>query len=92
MLILILFLLSPTWPVTLRIHEYMFSGCTLRPDSKEAKLGNSDQEASPSAVKNMGIVLVPCCAWNCIPTAISSDVDQALKFGGNDCSITMSLQ
>ena len=29
-------------------------------DSKESELGSSDQEASPSAGKNTGIVLVPC--------------------------------
>ena len=38
----------------------MFSGCTVPPDSKETKLGSSDQEASPSAGKNTGVVLVPC--------------------------------
>ena len=42
---------------------------------KETKLGSSDQEASPSAGKNTGIVLVPCCAWKCVPTTISSGVD-----------------
>ena len=45
------------------------------PDSKETELGSSDQEASPSAGKNTGIVLVPCRAWKCVPTAISGDVD-----------------
>ena len=53
----------------------MFSGCTVPPDNKETKLGSSDQEASPSAGKNTGIVLVACCAWKCIPTAISGGVD-----------------
>ena len=53
----------------------MFSGCTVLPDSKETKFQSKDQEASPSAGKNAGIVLVPCYAWNCVPTAISSDVD-----------------
>ena len=38
----------------------MFSGCTVPPDSKETELGSSDQEASPSAGKNTGVVLVPC--------------------------------
>ena len=28
--------------------------------SKEAELGSSDQEASPSVGKNTGVVLVPC--------------------------------
>ena len=32
--------------------------CT--PDSKETELGSNDQEASPSAGKNTGVVLVPC--------------------------------
>ena len=45
------------------------------PDSKEMELGNSDQEASPSAGKNTGIVLVPCHIWKCVPTAISGGVD-----------------
>ena len=49
----------------------MFSGCTVLPDSKETELGSSNQEASPSAGKNTGIVLVPCRAWKCVPTAIS---------------------
>ena len=53
----------------------MFSGCTVPPDSKETELGSSDQEASPSAGKNTGIVLVPCHAWKCVPTAIFSGVD-----------------
>ena len=30
------------------------------PDSKETKLGSSNQEASPSAGKNTEVVLVPC--------------------------------
>ena len=53
----------------------MFSGCTVPPNSKETKLGSSDQEASQSAGKKTGIVLVPCRAWNCVPTAISGGVD-----------------
>ena len=53
----------------------MFSGCTVPPNSKETKLENSDQEASPSAGKNTGIVLVPYCAWKCVPTAISCGMD-----------------
>ena len=38
----------------------MFSGCTVPPDSKETEPGSSDQEASPSAGKITGVVLVPC--------------------------------
>ena len=53
----------------------MFSGCTVPPDNKEAELGSSDQEASPSASKNTGVVLVPCRVWKCVPTAISGGVD-----------------
>ena len=45
------------------------------PDNKETKLGCSDREASPSAGKNTGVVLVPCRAWKCVPTAISGGVD-----------------
>ena len=41
------------------------------PDSKETKLGISNQEDSPSAGKNTRVVLVPCC----IPTAVSGGVD-----------------
>ena len=53
----------------------MFSGCTVSPDSKETKLESSDQEASSSAGKNTGVVLVPCYAWKCVPTVFSSGVD-----------------
>ena len=53
----------------------MFSGWTVLLDSKETELGSNDQEASPSAGKNTGIVLVPCHAWKCVPTAISGGVD-----------------
>ena len=45
------------------------------PDSKETKPGSSNWEASSSAGKNNGIVLVPCRTWKCIPTAISGGVD-----------------
>ena len=58
--LLILLWLSQTWPVTLRIREQVFSGCTVPSDSKETEVGSSDQEASPSAGKNTGVVLVPC--------------------------------
>ena len=37
----------------------MFSGCTVPPDSKETKLGSSNQEASPLVGKNTRVVLVP---------------------------------
>ena len=50
----------------------MFSGWTVPADSKETKLGGSNEEASPSAGKDTGVVLVP---FSCIPTAISGGVD-----------------
>ena len=55
----------------------------MSPDSKVIKLGSSNQEASLSAGKNIGIVLASCCSWKCIPTVISSDVDIS---GGADIS------
>ena len=61
MLMIILFELSQTWPVTFRIQELVFSGCTVcLPDSKETEVGKSGQEASLSAGNNTGVVLVPC--------------------------------
>ena len=42
----------------------MFSSCAVAPDSKETELGSSNQEASPSAGKNTGVVLVQCRAWS----------------------------
>ena len=53
----------------------MFFGCTAPPDSKETKIGSSNQEASPSAGENTKVTLKPCHAWKCVPTAISGDVD-----------------
>ena len=50
------------------------SGCTVPPDSNETELGSSNKEASSSSGKNTGIVLVPCRAWKCVPTAISGGV------------------
>ena len=45
-------------------------------DSEKTELGSSNQEASPSARKNTGIVaLVSCHGWNCVPTVISGVVD-----------------
>ena len=45
------------------------------PDSKETELQSSNQKASPSVGKNIGVVLVSCCTWKCVPTAISDGVD-----------------
>ena len=53
----------------------MFSGCAVLPDSKETKLEGSDQEASPSAGKNTGIVLGLYHVWKCVSTVISGGVD-----------------
>ena len=71
----ILFWLSQTLPVTLKIQEYVFSGCTMPSDSQETKLGGSDQESSPSVGENTGVVLVPCRVGKCVTTAISGGVD-----------------
>ena len=62
---LILFCFPQTWSVTLRIQE-MFS-C----DTVPTELGRRDQEASPSAGKNTGVVLVPCCTWKYAPQDLS---------------------
>ena len=48
-----------------------FPGCPVLPDGKETKLASSNLEASPSAGKNIRIILVPCSAWKCVPIAIS---------------------
>ena len=50
-------------------------GFTVLPDSKETKLRSSDQEVSPSAGKNTGIVLVSCRTWKCVRIAISGGAD-----------------
>ena len=52
----------------------MFSCCTVLPDSKETKLGGSNQEVSPPAGENTGLVLV------------SALLDLFLYFGANICS------
>ena len=44
--------------------------------SKKTKLWSRNQEeASPSAGENNGVVLAPCHAWKCVPTTISDGVD-----------------
>ena len=48
---------------------------TVPPNSKETKFRSSHQEPSPSAGKNTGAVLMPCCAWKCVPTATSGVAD-----------------
>ena len=52
----------------------MFFGCTLLPDNKETKLGNSDQEASPSAGKNTWVVLVSCSRMEVRPYSYFQEV------------------
>ena len=69
----------------------MFSGYTVPPDSKETKLGTSDQEASPSAGKSTGIVLMSCHTWKCVPTAVSGGVDIS-EVPGSDLLRQMSSQ
>ena len=61
----------------------MFSGRTVSPDYKENELGSSNQEASPSRGKNTGVVLVPCCAWTCVPTVYFDGVDVFKVPGGH---------
>ena len=51
------------------------TGIGVPPDTKDTELGSSDQEVSPSSGKNTRIVLMPCRAWKCVPTAISGSVD-----------------
>ena len=53
----------------------MFFGCTVPPDSKETEHGSNNEETSPSAGKNTGIVLVSYRSWKCVPTAISGGTD-----------------
>ena len=53
----------------------MFAVCTGLPNSKETKLGMSNQKASPSTGKNDGVVGVTHHAWKCFSTAISDEVD-----------------
>ena len=72
---LIHFWLTQTWPVTLRIQELVFFSCSVLPYSIETELISSNQEASPSAGRNTGIVSVPCCAWKRIPSTVSGGVD-----------------
>ena len=53
----------------------MFSGCTVLLDSKETELGSVNEEASPTADKNTGVVLVPYCIWKHILTAVLGGAD-----------------
>ena len=45
------------------------------PDSEETELGSSDQEASSSPGKNIGVVLAPCSRMEVRPYTISGGVD-----------------
>ena len=49
------------------MHQKLAPDPFLNPDSKETKLGSSDQEASPSAGKNTAVVLVPCSCMEVRP-------------------------
>ena len=51
------------------------------PDSKETEFGSSEQEASPSAGKNTGVVWVLCCAWKCVAIGISGGMDISKVIG-----------
>ena len=61
------FLAFPDLTCHLEIQELVFSGCTVPHDSKETKLGSSDQEVSPSVGKITGVVLVPCLCMEVYP-------------------------
>ena len=61
------------------------------PNSKESKLGSNDREASPSAGKNTVMVLLPCRAWKCLPTAVSGGVDVS-EVPGRHSLLQMSSQ
>ena len=58
-----LFWLSQTWLVAFRIQKWVLSSCTLMPDSKQTKLGGSNQEVSPSADKSTRVILLSRCEW-----------------------------
>ena len=62
---------SVQYPNVFQLIQIMLS--TPLPDSKVTELGSSDQVRS--AGKNTRKVLVPCCAWKWVPTAISGGVD-----------------
>ena len=51
----------------LTCHHEVFSGCTLPPDSKETEIGNDEQDASQSAGKNTGVLLVSCLHMELLP-------------------------
>ena len=59
--------LKPDLPPWGWIQDDVFSGYTVLPDSKETELGSSYHEASPSAGKNTGVVLVPCSCMEVHP-------------------------
>ena len=51
------------------------SGCPVSLDNKKTELGSSSHnEVSPSSGEDIGIVLVPCRTWKCIPPAISGEL------------------
>ena len=67
----------------MRIQEYVFSGCMFPPDGKEIKIRSSDQDVSPSVVKNTVFDLVLCGTSKCVPIAIFSDGDTSKAPGGH---------
>ena len=46
---------------------YIYRYSTVPLDIKETELGSCDQEASPPAGKNTGVVLVPCLCMEVHP-------------------------
>ena len=80
-LMLILFWLSQTWPVSFRIQELVFFGYTVLPDSKEIELESNNQEGSPSAGKNSRVVLVPYLHMEVHPYSFCGGVDVSEVLG-----------
>ena len=58
-----LIFVSQTCLVTLRIQELVSSVSTVLSDSKEMELGSNNKEATPSAGKKIGVILVSCNFW-----------------------------
>ena len=67
MLILILFWLSHTFSVTLRMQEYVFSVYAVPHYSKKRNLEDTSQSYGINTV----VALVSYRAWKCVPQAIS---------------------
>lgn len=54
--------------------------------SNVTELGSNDKENSPSADKNVGVVLEPCRTWKCVLTVILGDVK---TLNAPECHLSM---